>query len=386
MTTDIFDGLRLSHRSLCVLDIVDRERLLHARSNHTLHRQTRPFSAKSRNSQNRGTNCPRTLLLLIFWCVFVLLLIDITLKRGQNKTPVVAIILVACVTFIFILVGQINILAPIVSMPFMLTYAAVNYAFFALETTTAAAAKTGVFKKPNEDKKPPTPDQKDSHKQALSDDIYDRDEPNSDSKFALSFLSNRWLSFMGVSDSQKHFKVVFLFSHSSSFIVQGRAVDLVDDRGQLRVRVELVCRLLRHLLAAAHLPTGLAARSFQNRRQPEDLKRLLKVRESISTFFILMTNKQTINPNVFDSKIKELLYSGRLKVQGCGEKSREPSALGIVRIRYHANKRVRRQRERVAGHLSEHGLHEQATLSPFRARKHDKMSFGLHACILFCII
>jgi hypothetical protein len=43
-------------------------------------------------------------------------------------------IVVSAVTFAFTIIGQINILAPIVSMPYMLTYAAINYAFFALKT------------------------------------------------------------------------------------------------------------------------------------------------------------------------------------------------------------------------------------------------------------
>lgn len=38
----------------------------------------------------------------------------------------------ACVTLIFIWVGQLNTLAPIVTMPFLLTYATIDYAYFAL--------------------------------------------------------------------------------------------------------------------------------------------------------------------------------------------------------------------------------------------------------------
>ena len=38
----------------------------------------------------------------------------------------------ACVTLIFISVGQLNTLAPIVTMPFLMTYAAIDYAYFAL--------------------------------------------------------------------------------------------------------------------------------------------------------------------------------------------------------------------------------------------------------------
>ncbi|XP_046383310.1 solute carrier family 12 member 8 isoform X1 [Ischnura elegans] len=55
--------------------------------------------------------------------------------RGPNRVPVHAMALVAIVTLSFILVGQINTLAPIVTMPFLLTYAAIDYAYFALAQT-----------------------------------------------------------------------------------------------------------------------------------------------------------------------------------------------------------------------------------------------------------
>ena len=43
--------------------------------------------------------------------------------------------IVACVTIIFIIFGDINSLAPIVTMPFLLTYACIDYAYFALAQT-----------------------------------------------------------------------------------------------------------------------------------------------------------------------------------------------------------------------------------------------------------
>ncbi|KAB0801518.1 hypothetical protein PPYR_05872 [Photinus pyralis] len=52
--------------------------------------------------------------------------------RGPNKVPLYALIVVGTVTLIFILAGKINTLAPIVTMPFLLTYACVDYAYFAL--------------------------------------------------------------------------------------------------------------------------------------------------------------------------------------------------------------------------------------------------------------
>lgn len=42
---------------------------------------------------------------------------------------------VAMVTLGFIMVGKINTLAPIVTMPFLLTYACIDYAYFALAQT-----------------------------------------------------------------------------------------------------------------------------------------------------------------------------------------------------------------------------------------------------------
>jgi potassium/chloride transporter 8 len=44
-------------------------------------------------------------------------------------------LVVAVVTLTFIMTGQINTLAPIVTMPFLLTYACMDYAYFALAQT-----------------------------------------------------------------------------------------------------------------------------------------------------------------------------------------------------------------------------------------------------------
>ncbi|XP_045482361.1 solute carrier family 12 member 8 isoform X1 [Harmonia axyridis] len=55
--------------------------------------------------------------------------------RGPNKVPLYAMSVVAFVTVAFILIGEINVLAPIVTMPFLLTYASVDYAYFALAQT-----------------------------------------------------------------------------------------------------------------------------------------------------------------------------------------------------------------------------------------------------------
>ncbi|XP_037931672.1 solute carrier family 12 member 8-like [Teleopsis dalmanni] len=55
--------------------------------------------------------------------------------RGPNKVPLYAMAVVAVVTVTFIIVGDINFLAPIVTMPFLLTYACIDYSYFALAQT-----------------------------------------------------------------------------------------------------------------------------------------------------------------------------------------------------------------------------------------------------------
>lgn len=54
--------------------------------------------------------------------------------RGANKIPLNAMILVAGVVIAFLL-GDINTLAPIVTMPFLFTYACIDYSYFALAQT-----------------------------------------------------------------------------------------------------------------------------------------------------------------------------------------------------------------------------------------------------------
>ena len=44
-------------------------------------------------------------------------------------------IVVAVVTVTFIIIGDINKLAPIVTMPFLITYASIDYSYFALAQT-----------------------------------------------------------------------------------------------------------------------------------------------------------------------------------------------------------------------------------------------------------
>ncbi|CAH4031096.1 solute carrier family 12 member 8 [Pieris brassicae] len=55
--------------------------------------------------------------------------------RGPNKVPIYSMIVVAVVTVTFIIIGDINKLAPIVTMPFLITYASIDYSYFALAQT-----------------------------------------------------------------------------------------------------------------------------------------------------------------------------------------------------------------------------------------------------------
>lgn len=55
--------------------------------------------------------------------------------RGPNKVPLYAMAVVAITTIFFIIVGNINELGPIVTMPFLFTYACIDYAYFALAQT-----------------------------------------------------------------------------------------------------------------------------------------------------------------------------------------------------------------------------------------------------------
>ncbi|NXT67624.1 S12A8 protein, partial [Chaetops frenatus] len=52
--------------------------------------------------------------------------------KGPNKTPVAAICLTSLITMSFVFIGQVNVLAPIVTINFMLTYIAVDYSYFSL--------------------------------------------------------------------------------------------------------------------------------------------------------------------------------------------------------------------------------------------------------------
>ncbi|XP_059133114.1 solute carrier family 12 member 8 isoform X1 [Peromyscus eremicus] len=63
-------------------------------------------------------------------------------KKGPNKTPVAAICLTSLVTMAFVLVGQVNVLAPVVTINFMLTYIAVDYSYFALSMAPCSLSQS----------------------------------------------------------------------------------------------------------------------------------------------------------------------------------------------------------------------------------------------------
>ncbi|NWS86160.1 S12A8 protein, partial [Toxostoma redivivum] len=62
--------------------------------------------------------------------------------KGPNKTPVAAICLTSLITMAFVFIGQVNVLAPIVTINFMLTYIAVDYSYFSLSLSYNIQQKT----------------------------------------------------------------------------------------------------------------------------------------------------------------------------------------------------------------------------------------------------
>ncbi|XP_065606630.1 solute carrier family 12 member 8 [Cyrtonyx montezumae] len=63
--------------------------------------------------------------------------------KGPNKTPVAAICLTSLITMAFVFIGQVNVLAPIVTINFMLTYIAVDYSYFSISLSYNIQQKPG---------------------------------------------------------------------------------------------------------------------------------------------------------------------------------------------------------------------------------------------------
>ncbi|AWP12952.1 putative solute carrier family 12 member 8 [Scophthalmus maximus] len=61
--------------------------------------------------------------------------------KGPNKTPVAAICLTSLLTMAFIFIGQVNVLAPIVTINFMLTYSFIDYSYFSVAMTFQLQSK-----------------------------------------------------------------------------------------------------------------------------------------------------------------------------------------------------------------------------------------------------
>ncbi|PKK28695.1 solute carrier family 12, member 8 [Columba livia] len=69
--------------------------------------------------------------------------------KGPNKTPVAAICLTSLITMAFVFIGQVNVLAPIVTINFMLTYIAVDYSYFSVSLTYNIQQKPDVTQMEN---------------------------------------------------------------------------------------------------------------------------------------------------------------------------------------------------------------------------------------------
>ncbi|KAK1902682.1 Solute carrier family 12 member 8 [Dissostichus eleginoides] len=61
--------------------------------------------------------------------------------KGPNRTPVAGICLTSLLTMAFIFIGQVNVLAPIVSINFMLTYSFIDYSYFSVAMTCQLQSK-----------------------------------------------------------------------------------------------------------------------------------------------------------------------------------------------------------------------------------------------------
>uniref|UniRef100_H2ZMB6 Amino acid permease/ SLC12A domain-containing protein n=1 Tax=Ciona savignyi TaxID=51511 RepID=H2ZMB6_CIOSA len=73
-------------------------------------------------------------LLLGSTCTRIALQTDFMIaeKFGANKTPVIAICVVGFISLLFIFIGNLNLISPVITCNFMLVYASVDYSYFAL--------------------------------------------------------------------------------------------------------------------------------------------------------------------------------------------------------------------------------------------------------------
>lgn len=83
--------------------------------------------------------------------------------------PVISLTVVALTSLLFICVGDVNFLAPIVTMPFLITYIAVDYAYFSLAMTADIKASASANNSTSGDIQPNSQNiNKESHKELNS--------------------------------------------------------------------------------------------------------------------------------------------------------------------------------------------------------------------------
>ena len=59
-------------------------------------------------------------------------LTHLPLQRGPNKVPTNALLVISGITLVFIAIGEMNRLATLATMPFLITYAMIEYSYFVL--------------------------------------------------------------------------------------------------------------------------------------------------------------------------------------------------------------------------------------------------------------
>nr|CAB3266104.1 solute carrier family 12 member 8-like [Phallusia mammillata] len=70
---------------------------------------------------------------------------------GANKTPVLAICVIGFISLLFILIGNLNVISPVITCNFMLVYAAIDYSYFALAMSYDQNIKNFNRYKPEQD-------------------------------------------------------------------------------------------------------------------------------------------------------------------------------------------------------------------------------------------
>uniref|UniRef100_A0A5S6QZ04 Solute carrier family 12 member 9 n=1 Tax=Trichuris muris TaxID=70415 RepID=A0A5S6QZ04_TRIMR len=120
--------------------------------------------------------------------------------RGANNEPVVATILVAVLTIVFIFVGGFNLLAKIATLPYLTMYAFINYSYFSLgmsfdlmQIQTQGTTKDygSVYKLPQVETDPfPSPGTLQAAYEGKQQIIGKR-------KSWYSYITNRWIALIG---------------------------------------------------------------------------------------------------------------------------------------------------------------------------------------------